>query len=113
MSKKPIVTTKSHKEEAELEKAIRKLEREIKRLKSENKVLQDALATTEEYLIAQVADKTLEDVFQDVQNKMDVKLTDLCPNCQSHNLKKINLGSFKIIACSNCTYRNRVNESRS
>lgn len=113
MSKKRAVVKTELQQDTEYAKMIRKLEKEIKRLRSENSSLQDALRTTDEYLMAISQDKTIENVFQEIQEKTNVKAKESCPNCKSSNMRKISLGVVRIIACSNCSYRNRINDSQS
>lgn len=110
MSKKRIVTKKVHTEELN-EKAIRKLEQKIRRLESEKRSLEIALRKNEEYLIAISTNKTLESIFQEIKDKTDVKIKQDCPKCGSQHMKKINLGTVKVVACIHCDYRNRINES--
>jgi predicted nuclease with TOPRIM domain len=110
MSKKRVVAQKIHKEEVDYEKQIRKLEKEVRRLKTENKTLQDALSKTDDYLIDMVKDRTIEEIMQNIRETTDVVVQEKCPNCGTDEMKKINLGTIKIIACSRCSYRNRLNE---
>ena len=109
MSKKRVVKQKTHKDD-DYEKQIRKLEKENRRLKSEVKTLQEALNITDDYLVAITKDKTLGEVMQDVKENQDVTIEEKCPNCGNHDMKKINLGTTKIVACTRCPYRNRVHE---
>ncbi len=110
MSKKRVVKQKTHKEDVDYEKQIRKLERENRRLKSDNRSLQEALSITDDYLISITKDKTLEEVMKDVNENKDVTIQEKCPNCGTSEMKKINLGTTKIVACTSCPYRNRLNE---
>lgn len=110
MSKKRVVKQKTHKEDVDYEKQIRKLERENRRLKSENRTLHEALSITDDYLVAITKDKTIETVMQEVKENADVTIQEKCPNCGTHEMKKINLGTIKIVACTSCSYRNRLNE---
>jgi predicted transcriptional regulator len=110
MSKKRVAETKILKKETDHDKQIQKLEREIRRLKTENKTLHDAMRKTDEYLIDMVKDKTVEEVMQSIKDNADVVVQEKCPNCGTDEMKKINLGTIKIIACTRCSYRNRLNE---
>lgn len=96
-------------EDRESEK-IRRLEKENRRLRSENKTLKNAWEATETYLIAISRDKTINDIFQEIEEKTDRKVKEKCPKCGCEEMTRINLGNIKIICCSGCDYRNRVNE---
>lgn len=102
---------KPHNNEEKLEKVIVRLERDIQKLKSRNKALEDDLKATAEYLMQISRDKTLEFIKQEIKEKTNVKADNVCPNCKSTNMRRINLGVVTIIACGSCEYRNRLNES--
>lgn len=104
---------KIQKQDSELEKIIDKQEREIKRLKSQLKSVNEALKTTEEYLIQISKDKTLDFIQDEIKQKTTVSVSHGCPRCKSQDMRKINLGVVTIIACNDCEYRNRLNESGS
>lgn len=111
MNKRSVGKQQIQKENSDYEKQINKFEKEIRRLKSEVRILQEALATTDEYLADMVKDKTVEDVVQNVKNNADIVLKEKCPNCGTDEMKQINLGTIRIIKCTRCSYRNRLNES--
>ncbi len=113
MNKRSVEKQQAQKENADYEKQISKMEKEIRRLKSEVKTLQEALTKTDEYLVDMVKDKTVEEVMQEVKDNADVVLQEKCPNCGTDEMKQINLGTIKIIKCTRCSYRNRLNESGS
>ena len=106
-------TEKVHNNEEKLEKVIARLERDINKLKSRNKSLEEDLKTTAEYLMQISRDKTLEFIQQEIQDKTKTKTDMTCPSCRSINMRKINLGAVTIVACGDCEYRNRLNESGS
>lgn len=110
MSNKRVEIQKNHKKDGEFEKQIRKLEKELKRLKIENKSLQSALEKTDEYLINMMKDKPLNEVMQDIKENSDAVVREKCPKCGTQEMKKINLGTIKIVTCTRCPYRNRLNE---
>jgi hypothetical protein len=107
---KKRVTDKQSPIEAELEKTIRDLEKEIKRLKSENKTLKKALDSTDEYLTRMSQDKTMASIFEGIKQTSDVSVEKKCPNCGCKDMRVVNLGIMKILACNRCEYRNRSNE---
>lgn len=104
-------TEKPHTNEEKLEKVIARLERDIQKLKSRNKSLEEDLKATAEYLIQISRDKSIEYIQQEIQEKTDVKTDHICPRCKATNMRRINLGIVTIIACGDCDYRNRLNES--
>ena len=111
MSKKREVEKKIHKKDCDCEKHIRKLERENKRLKAENKTLNDAIRSTDDYLVDMLKDRSVEEIVQSVKDRADTVVQAKCPNCGKNEMKHINLGIIKIVACTGCPYRNRLNES--
>jgi len=108
MNKKTLEKIQAQKDEKEYEKQIRTLEKEIRRLKSENKTLQDALSKNDDYIYEMVKHKPLEQLMTEVKVNSEVRLTDKCPNCSTNELKRINLGTMQIVACTRCSYRNRL-----
>ncbi|HBI01203.1 MAG TPA: hypothetical protein DDY18_06220 [Flavobacterium sp.] len=104
-------TEKPHNNEEKLEKVIVRLERDINKLKSRNKSLEEDLKATAEYLMQISRDKTLDFIQQEIQDKTEVKTDKVCPRCSSTNMRRVNLGVVTIIACGDCEYRNRINES--
>ena len=109
MNKKRVVA-KSHKDETEdCEKQIRKLEKENKRLKSENKALQEALGKMDDCLVDMIKDRSVEEIVQNIKENSDAVVHKKCPNCGTNKMKKTNLGSVKILTCTSCSYRNRLN----
>lgn len=99
-----------------LESKIKRLEREKKKLQSENKTLKDAWKKTEEHIHALTKDKSIDEVFQDIEEKTELtKITKECPNCGKRKMRKIQHSGFYIESCENknCGYRNRINEGRS
>lgn len=113
MNKRSVEKQQIQKENSDYEKQINKMEKEIRRLKSEVKTLQDALSKTDQYMIEMVKDKSVEEIMQNVKDNADVVLQEKCPNCGTYEMKQINLGTIKIIKCTRCSYRNRLNESGS
>ena len=109
MKNKSVEKHKTQKDEAKYEKQIRSLESEIRRLKNELKSAKEALEKTDSFLIEMTKDRTVEQVMQDVKDHTDQAVKEKCPKCGTDEMKKINLGTFKIIACTSCSYRNRVN----
>ena len=103
-------TVKTKKGDEAYEKIITRMERDIEKLKAKNKVLMEALKTTEAYLASISKDKTIQEIFQEVLDNTKINITKKCPKCHTEGMKSINLGFIKIISCS-CGYRNRVNES--
>jgi DNA-directed RNA polymerase subunit M/transcription elongation factor TFIIS len=108
MSKK--LTKHIEKKDDDYEKIINRMERDIEKLKAKNKVLMDALKTTETYLLEISKDKTIQEIFQEVHDNTELNVEEKCPKCGSHGMKKINLGYVNIASCS-CGYRNRINGS--
>ena len=111
MSRREKSKAKPQPSEHELEKIIEKQEREIKRLKAQLKNVNETLKTTEEYLIQISKNKTLDFIQNEIEDKTPVKFSHSCPRCKSHDMRKISLGVVTIIACNDCEYRNRLNES--
>ena len=110
MSNERNKNNKSKKKDEDYERIISRMERDIGKLKAKNKSLKNALDETEEYLLAISKDKTLIDIFKEVQDNTAINVHEKCPKCGSMGMKKRNLGNIKIISCK-CGYRNRINES--
>ena len=110
MSGKRVSISKSKKIDEDYERIISRMERDITKLKAKNKTLRAALNITEEYLLSVSKDKTLIDIFKEVQDNTEINVHEKCPKCGSMGMKRINLGNIKIISCL-CGYRNRINES--
>lgn len=109
MSRKSVEKIKTQKSDGQYEKKIKSLEGEIRRLKNELKTAYDALARTDDFLVKMTNSKTVEEVIKDVRDRTDIVVQDNCPNCGKDEMKKVNLGTFTIIVCTSCSYRNRVN----
>ena len=109
MIKKSVEKQKTQKDEAKYEKQIRNLESEVRRLKNELKTAKEALAKTDDYLIEMTKDKSVAQVIKDVKDHTDIIVQEKCPKCGTNEMKKINLGAMKLIVCTRCDYRNRVN----
>ena len=90
---------------------IRKLEKESQKLKKENQMLREAWTRTEEYLAAISEDKTIDEIFNEIDTKTTLrKVKKKCPNCSSSHMHQRQYTGFKIISCSRCEYRNRMND---
>lgn len=109
MIKKSVERQKTQKDEAKYEKQIRSLESEVRRLKNELKTAQEALTRTDDYLIAITKDKTVEQVMKNVKEHTDATVHEKCPKCGTDEMKIINLGAMKLLCCTRCDYRNRIN----
>lgn len=108
MNKKSVEKIKAQKDEKEYEKQIRSLEKENRRLKSENKTLHDTLKKNDDYIYEMVKHKTVEELMTEVKENSEVTIKEKCPNCGTDEMKKINLGTMQIVACTRCPYRNRI-----
>lgn len=114
MSKSKMIDETAKKEV--LVDKIKRLEKEIKKLRSHNRTLQDAWHKTEDYLIAVSENKSIKEIFDEIDTKTSLrKIKKKCPNskCGNNTLNKRNYGEYHIISCSRCGYRNRVNEKGS
>ena len=92
---------------------IDKLEQTIKKLRSENKMLESAWAKTEGYLISISKDKTIKEIFTEIESKTKInKIRKECPNsdCSNKIMNKRQFDGFYLIYCEKCGYRNRIDE---
>ena len=70
---------------------LKRLEREVKKMRSENRTLQDAWYRTEDYLVAISENKTIKEIFNEIDTKTNLrKVRKKCPNsdCGNNNLNK-------------------------
>lgn len=92
------------------------LERENKKLKSQNKTLNNAWQKTEEYLVAISDKKDIDEIFEEIDTKTNLrKIRKKCPDskCGGKTMNKRKYDGYYILSCTKCGYRNKVNEKRS
>lgn len=112
VSKKDSIEKAIEKNEALIAK-LNRLEKENKRLRSENRTLQNAWQETEEYLVAISEEKDIDQIFDEIDTKTELrKVRQPCPNpkCSSKTMNKRKFDGYSIVSCKKCGYRNRVDE---
>lgn len=98
--------------ESNLQKTIVKLRKENKRLRSENKTLVNALQTTESYILAISENKTIKQIFNELDTKTftrKVKMT--CSKCDNGTMNKRKFDNYSLVYCSRCGFRNRIDDT--
>ena len=96
-----------------LRKIILKLKKEVKRLKSENSTLKNAWNKTESYLIAISKDKTIKEIFDELESKTFTRTIKMkCKKCDNNTMNKRQFDNYFLVYCSKCGYRNRINDNR-
>jgi hypothetical protein len=89
---------------------IGRLEREIKKLRSSNRTIKDIWTKTEEYLLAISEEKSLKEIFSEIDTKTSLrKVKKKCPSCSNKQMNKRHYDGYYVISCD-CGYRNRVDE---
>jgi Zn ribbon nucleic-acid-binding protein len=112
VSKKDSIETAIEKNLSLIDK-IDKLMRENKKLRSENRTLKNAWQKTEEYLVAISEEKDIDEIFNEIDTKTNLrKIRKSCPNsgCSSKTMNKRKFDGYSIVSCVKCGYRNRVDE---
>ena len=95
-----------------LRQTIRKLRQENRRLRSENKTLGDAWSKTESYLIAISKDKTIKEIFDELDAKTFTRTIKMkCGKCDNKTMNKRQFNNYFLVYCSRCGYRNRINDT--
>jgi len=93
---------------------IRNRDKKIRILQSENKTLKSAWEKTEFFLSEVTDGVSLEEIISNVISGKPLKKTKgRCPVCDVKNMKKLDFGTYYIIICDSCLYRNRVDERTS
>jgi len=113
MSKKPLDRVEQLEEHIrKLKAAVRKKDKTIKQLKGQVASAQTAFKTTEVYLKEITNGKPLSEVIRTVESGKPLsKVDDECPQCHSHDMKKILFTGFYIISCT-CGYRNKIDDKQ-
>jgi len=95
-----------------LRRIIKKLKQENKRLRSENKTLEDAWSKTESYLIAISKNKTIKEIFDELDSKTFIRTIKMkCGKCDNKTMNKRQFNKYYLVYCGRCGYRNRVNDT--
>jgi len=113
MSKKPKDRVEILEEQVKkLRKVIREKDKTIRQLKSNSTTFEAAWRKTEIYLKEITNGKPLSEVLRTVEaGKPLTNITDPCPDCGQHDMKKILFTGFHIITCE-CGYRKKVDEEQ-
>lgn len=96
---------------SKLEKLIKDKNNQIRQFKKEIKQLKEKSSETDSWLIDVTNGVPLSEILSQINGDGKLKIElDKCPICKHDNINKLIFSKFHIIDCSNCGYRNKVNE---
>jgi len=111
MKKKDSEVEKLEAENKRLRTQVNSYKKEVKKLRSEIKTTEKAWNETEDFLKNITAGRSLKEVIKDAGSGSGLrKLENGCKNCQSSDITILKYPSFRIVVCSTCGFKHKIEE---